>query len=86
MSGEFGTPAQDHELHELGERLRGERPVPRAAFRVQLHQRLIQYATEAPLHARPRHLWRRAVALAASGTGLLALVGLGVAGSGPFAR
>ena len=86
MNDDFGTPAQDHELHELGERLRDERPVPRAAFRAHLHQGLVELATGAPLHARPRHLWPRVVAIAASGAALLALVGLGVAGSGPFAR
>lgn len=86
MSDELGTPAEDHELHELEERLRDERPVPRAAFRARLHQGLVELATEAPLHARPRHLWPRVVALAASGAGVLALVALGVAGSGPFAR
>ena len=86
MNDELGTPAEDDKLHELEKRLRDERPLPRAAFRARLHRGLVELAAEAPLHARPRHLWPRVVALAASGAGVLALVALGVAGSGPFAR
>jgi hypothetical protein len=71
---------------ELAERLARERPVPRAAFRSALHQRLVALERSSPSNDRPADLWRRIAALAASGTALLALVALGVAGTGPFSR
>jgi hypothetical protein len=78
----IGAPERAALAH-VAERLINERPAPRAGFRAELRG-----------HARPRSprptpapawLWGRVTALMLSGGGLLALVGLGVGGAGPFA-
>jgi hypothetical protein len=78
------TP-DEPEITELAARLSHERPVPSAAFRSTLHQRLLALEATNPFSTRPSHLWTRIVLLAGSGATLLALIGAGVAGSGPFA-
>lgn len=66
----------------LAERLERERPVPAPAFRGDLRRRLL---ARGPASSRPAKLrFRIAVALA-TGFILLGLVGVGVAGTGPFA-
>jgi hypothetical protein len=68
-------------LTEVAARLMHERPAPRAAFRAHLRQ----LADRGPLSSRPAWLWRRVTVLVLSGGGLFGLVGLGLAGVGPFA-
>jgi hypothetical protein len=72
-------------LAEVATRLMHERPAPRAAFRAELRAHLRQLADRGPLRSRPAWLWRRVTVLALSGGGLFGLVGLGLAGVGPFA-
>lgn len=72
-------------LAEVAGRLMHERPAPRAAFRAELRAHLRQLADRRPLRSRPAWLWRRVTVLALSGGGLFGLVGLGLAGVGPFA-
>jgi hypothetical protein len=69
----------------LAERLTRDRPVPSAAFRSALHRRLTALEASSPAHGRPSRFWTRVNLLAGSGSILLALVGIGVAGAGPFA-
>jgi hypothetical protein len=86
MSDESPPPADDDpQLATIAERLIRDRPTPSAGFRSALHQRLVALEQRGPLHARPSRFWARVALLAAPGTLLLALVGVGVAGSGPFA-
>ena len=68
-------------LAGVGERLRDERPVPRAAFRGELRRRLLSGAA-APA---PRRLRLAISAYAGSGAVLLALAAIGLLGAGPFA-
>jgi hypothetical protein len=75
----------DDDDTELAERLAHERPTPSASFRSALHQRLVALEARGPLYTRPTRLWTRVYGFAASGAVLLALVGVGVAGGGPFA-
>jgi hypothetical protein len=72
-------------LAEVAARLMHERPAPRAAFRAELRAHLGQLADRGPLRSRPDWLWRRVTFLVLSGGGLFGLVGLGLAGVGPFA-
>jgi hypothetical protein len=72
-------------LTEVAARLMHERPAPRAAFRAELRAHLRQLADRGPLSSRPAWLWRRVTVLVLSGGGLFGLVGLGLAGVGPFA-
>lgn len=69
----------DPDLRPVAERLRAERPVPRAAFRAELRAHL----AEAP-RERPR-IRRLILAYGTSGFALLAVATLGVAGAGPLA-
>jgi hypothetical protein len=74
---------QQPELDQIARRLQDERPTPRSTFRRELRRRLLE-ATErrsAQLR-RPRVL---IAAYAGSGTVLLAVAALGVAGVGPLA-
>jgi hypothetical protein len=74
---------EEPELDQIARRLEEERPAPRSAFRRELRRRLLE-ATE--LHSarlrRPRVL---IAAYSGSGTVLLVVAALGVAGVGPLA-
>jgi hypothetical protein len=76
-------PHDADELAPYGERMLASRPVPRAAFRGELRRRLV--GAQQGLAARPRRLWALAGASFASGSALLFVAAIGVAGSGPFA-
>jgi hypothetical protein len=77
-------PRQDDpELDPVARRLEQERPTPRAAFRGELRRRLLQAADLRS--ARPQRLRFLIAAYAGSGTVLLAIAALGLAGAGPFA-
>jgi hypothetical protein len=67
---------------ELEERLRAERPVPRAGFRAQLRAALREDEPSATVSPRLR---RAVIAYAVSGAFLLTIAGAGLAGLGPFA-
>jgi len=71
-------------IDRLGERLRAERPFPRAPFRAELRAHLRDRAGSRPAW-RPRHLRRLAAAYAGSGLALLAIAAIGLAGAGPLA-
>jgi hypothetical protein len=64
----------------LGQRLRTERPVPRAAFRAELRERL----SGMRMPWRPQRLRLAVAVYAASGFLLLASAGLGLTGAGPL--
>jgi hypothetical protein len=68
-------------LWRIADALIAARPYPRAAYRSTVNQWLALKST----HERPRALWARVGALAGTGVVLLALVAIGLAGSGPFA-
>jgi hypothetical protein len=74
---------QQPELDQIARRLQDERPTPRSAFRRELRRRLLE-ATErqSARLRRPRIL---IAAYAGSGSVLLAVAALGVAGVGPLA-
>ncbi len=80
MTDRFESPDGADEL--VGDRLQAGRPVPRAGFRAELHAHLLDLGL--PVN-RPARLWAWVAAGAASGTGLLVLAALGVAGAGPLA-
>ena len=69
-------------MSELEARLQRERPVPSAAFRGKLRQRLFASQRSGIERGRARIL---ALAYAGCGSGLLAIAALGVGGVGPFA-
>ena len=77
-------PDERAKLAEVAARLMHERPAPRAAFRAELRAHLGQLTDRGPLRSRPAWLWRRVTLLVLSGGGLFGLVGLGLAGVGPF--
>ncbi len=72
-------------LGHVAERLIHERPAPRAGFRAELRAHLRDLASSGAQRHRPAWLWPRVATLTASGGALLALVALGLGGSGPFA-
>jgi hypothetical protein len=78
---------EPHDADELAgfaeRRLMANRPVPRAAFRGELRRRLV--GAQARLSSRPRRLWALVGTSLASGTALLMVAAIGVAGSGPLA-
>ena len=77
------SPQEHPELAALARRLEQERPVPAAGFRGELRRQLIEAADRQP--SRPQRLRLLIAAYAGSGTALLAIVALGVAGTGPLA-
>jgi hypothetical protein len=81
-------PYVDHDeaagIDRIAERLRTQRPFPRAAFRAELRAHLRGQASARPAW-RPRHLRRLVVAYAGSGVALLAVAAIGLAGAGPLA-
>jgi hypothetical protein len=70
-------------IDRIGERLATARPVPRPAFRSELHAHLGDLSERRP--RRPRRLKLAAAAYIGSGLLLLAIPASGVAGAGPFA-
>jgi hypothetical protein len=78
----IGAPERAALTH-VADRLISERPAPRAGFRSELRAHLRDLGARGP--HRPAWLWGRVGALVLSGGGLLALVGLGLGGAGPFA-
>jgi hypothetical protein len=69
-------------LMALAERLGGERPVPSAGFRATLRRRLLD---QGPGERRPARIRVLVAAYAGSGSLLLAVAAIGVAGAGPLA-
>jgi hypothetical protein len=79
----MNAPEQDPELEPIADRLRAERPVPRAGFRADLRSRLLAARARRPApHRRIRML---IVVYAGSGAALLVIAALGAAGAGPLA-
>lgn len=66
---------------DIERRLETERPVPRAAFRGELRQRLVTTSTR----AKPGRARLLVAAYGGSGLMLLVVAAIGVAGAGPFA-
>jgi hypothetical protein len=75
---------EDRDLTDIVQRLEAERPVPRAAFRGDLRRRLIGMRPSRRRAARQR-VGVLIGAYAASGTALLAVAAIGLAGVGPLA-
>ena len=71
-------------IDRMGERLRSDRPFPRAAFRAELRARLREQLGGRPTW-RPRQLRRLVATYAGSGLVLLAIAAIGLAGAGPLA-
>jgi hypothetical protein len=71
------------EFDPTAERLKVERPVPRAGFRGDLRRTILDAANAQP--SRPQRLGLVIAAYAGSGLVLLAIAVAGVAGTGPFA-
>jgi hypothetical protein len=74
---------ESEQLESLAQRLEQERPAPRAPFRGELRRRLLATAERQP--GGQERMRFRIAAYACSGTALLAIAGLGVAGVGPLA-
>ena len=86
ISGElrpYVDRAEAAEIDRTGQRLRDERPVPRAAFRSELRGHLARLGADRPSW-RPRHLGRLVAAYAGSGVALMAIAAIGLAGVGPL--
>ena len=79
------TQGHDHDpdLADVASRLEGERPVPEAAFRGALRRRL--FAHPRAWRSAPARLRRLILVYACSGSALLAIAVIGLAGTGPFA-
>jgi hypothetical protein len=71
------------ELTEVEDLLARERPVPAPGFRGRLKRHLL--TAGAPMRDRPKHLRGLVAACATSGSALLAVAVVGVAGIGPLA-
>ena len=69
------------QLGELDSRLRAARPVPGAGFRGELRRRLL---AQGEGESAPRRLRVLITAYASSGSALLAVAAIGLAGVGPF--
>jgi hypothetical protein len=76
-------PAEAEPMVELGLRLSAARPLPDPNFRGALRRRLA--GAEASGAVAPRRVRALAASYALTGLLLLAVAGIGVAGSGPFA-
>ena len=74
---------RDEGLDRVEARLEGERPIPRAAFRGDLRRLLLADAGRRP--APPPRLRLVIAGFASSGTVLLAIAAIGLAGTGPLA-
>lgn len=71
------------ELSAMAERLERERPVPAPGFRGELRRRLVAAAERRGTTPERLRLW--IAGYATSGTALLAIAAVGLAGIGPFA-
>jgi hypothetical protein len=78
------SAAERGRLWDVAQLLTSKRPDPRPALRAALRERLAA-ATSHGAAARSGALWLRIVALAVSGSVLLGVVVVGLAGGGPFA-
>lgn len=78
-------PPEVDALIALAERLRAERPVPRAAFRGDVRRRLDPARGVRTRRRRPARLRLLVSMYLGSGTALLLLAATGLAGGGPFA-
>jgi hypothetical protein len=76
--------AEAEALSDLGDRLEGERPVPRAGFRAELNARLRELEEQRPVAWRPRNLGRLVAGYCGAGSLLLAIAALGLGGAGPL--
>jgi hypothetical protein len=76
-------PADRAALLATAERLEHERPVPSAGFRAMLRRRLLDASGAG--HARPGRLRTLVAVYAGSGSSLLAIAAIGLAGVGPLA-
>jgi hypothetical protein len=77
-------PYERTALEGVAAHLRRERPAPRAGFRADLRAHLAALVSGGCERSRPPWLWQRVVSLALCGGVLLGLVGIGLAGAGPF--
>jgi hypothetical protein len=75
--------SNDRRSDHILARLETERPVPRAAFRGELRRTLLAGAERRP--TAPTRLRLIIAAFASSGTALLAIAAIGLAGAGPLA-
>jgi hypothetical protein len=84
MNPDLNPEPLSPEDHELGERLRQDRPLPHPGFRSMLRNRLLSEAgtTSAPA---PRRLRLLIATYASGGLALLAVAAVGVFGAGPLA-
>ena len=73
----------DPELSAVAARLENERPIPAPGFRGELRRRLVAAAERRGTTPERLRLW--IAGYATSGTTLLAIAAVGVAGIGPFA-
>jgi hypothetical protein len=76
-------PAERAALVALVDRLERERPVPSAGFRASLRRRLLEAGGGAT--SRPQRVRLLVAAYAGSGSLLLAVAAVGLAGAGPLA-
>jgi hypothetical protein len=79
MTHDYDT---DSELQDIAARLEAERAVPHPAFRGDLKRRLLPHGEP---HVAPPGLLRLITAYAGTGSVLIAIAALGLAGLGPFA-
>ena len=75
--------AEAERIVEVGMQLSAARPLPDPNFRGELRRQLAGAQTSGSMA--PRRVWALATSYALAGLLLLALAGVGVAGSGPFA-
>jgi hypothetical protein len=81
---ELGAESAGEDVQEVADTLTAARPLPTPGFRSHLHSRLVELEARGAAR-RPAFLWRRIAALAGSGSLLMLLAALGVAGAGPLA-
>jgi len=75
--------AEAERIVEVGMQLSAARPLPDPNFRGELRRQLA--GAQASGSTAPRRVWALAASYALAGLLLLAVAGIGVAGSGPFA-
>jgi len=80
----YVTRADAAAIDETADRLREARAVPSPAFRAELKSRLVELDGRGTFGWRPKNLKATVAAYALSGSALLAVAAIGVAGSGPL--